>query len=260
MALVRALARKNLRDLTIIAPGGGLDVDLLVGCGAVRRVLIGVCSLDLVGPAPYFRRAAEAGVLDVVDFGGAALARALEAASRGLPEVPVRVLLGSDLRRFHPGREDASDPAILHLPALAPDVALVHAERADADGNLRFFAPSLDEVIAWSAKHVVASVEQVMPRDALPRWGYAGVPGARVDVLVHAPLGAHPTGCYPDYAPDYESLIEYAQDAEAGSSGDALRDRWIGADEQRHRAQLTPGRVLELRSLASSGAFLTCRP
>lgn len=257
MALIRALLRKGVRDLTIVAPGGGIDLDLLIAFGAVRRVILGVGSLDLVGPAPHFRRAAEAGEIEVIDFGGTAIARALEAAARGLRQAPARALLGSDLRATHPGTPDNAEPAVLHLPAMEVDIALIHAERADCDGNLRLFAPYLDTIMAAGAKRVIASVEHVVSRESLSGWGSAGIPRAQVDVIVQAQLGAHPTGCYPDYAPDYEHLLDYVEAAGAGP--EALRAGFVAPDEHAYRAGLPVTRVLELRALATSGGRLQCR-
>jgi glutaconate CoA-transferase subunit A len=254
MALVRALARKGVRDLTVVTPGGGIDIDLLVAAGAVGKLIIGVCSLDVVGPAPSFRRAAESGAVEVTDYGVATIARSLEAAARGLAGATGRLLLGSALRDYHPGHPDDADPSLWHMPALAVDVALIHAERADRDGNLRFFAPGLDAVIAWGARRVVASVERVVPRDALAQWGTAGVPRSKVDCLVSVPFGAHPTSSYPDYATDYETLIAYA--ATAAQPFDVADGGWIAGDAQ-YRAAVTVERLLELRALAGSGGWLT---
>jgi glutaconate CoA-transferase subunit A len=143
---------------------------------------------------------------------------------------------------------------VLHLPALEVDVALIHAERADRDGNLRLFAPYLDTVLAASAKRVIASVEQVVARESLSGWGSAGIPSVQVDVIVEAPLGAHPTGCYPDYAPDYEYLLDYAE--AAGAGGEALRAGFVTPNERAYRTSLPVARVLELRALAASGGSL----
>lgn len=249
MALVRALLRRNLRDLTIVAPAGGMDVDLLVASGAVRRIFVGVCSLDLAGPAPAFRKAAEERSIEVVDIGVSSLYRALEAGWRDLPDMPANYSLSDEMLARHPGRRDAERPEIIHIPAIRPDVALIHAERAGRRGDLRLSAPALDVQIAWASRVVIASVEKVVDGADLAGWGMTGIPKDHVDVVVPIPFGAHPTSCPPDHATDFEAIVDYRERMEKGG---AIA---LAADEETYRKEVGVARLIELRRLASRGGL-----
>ena len=256
MALVRALLRRGVRDLTIVAPAGGIDADLMIAAGAVRRIVFGVCSLDLVGPAPAFRRAAEAGRLEAVDFGVSALGRALEAGWRGLPEQPARYLIGSDLKNHHPARPHPERRDLVNLPALRPDVCLIHADRVSRDGDARFKAAGLDLYLAWASDRVIVSAERVVDRDRLAAYDGAVLARDHVHVVVEAPWGAHPTSCPTDYAADVDYALDYRDHiAGAADQGLAARDYYDG-DEAGHRAAMGVATVLELRRLAESGGML----
>lgn len=249
MALVRALLRRKLKDLTVVAPAGGIDIDLLIASGAVHKAVIGVCSLDLAGPAPAFRKAAEDRSIDVVDIGVSSLYRALEAGWRDLPEMPASYTLADEMLAHHPGRRDPEHPALIRIPAIRPDFALIHADRASRRGDVRLSAPALDVPLAWASKKVVVSVERIIDEGDLAHWGATGISRDHVDVLVPAPFGAHPTSCPPDHAPDFEAIVDYREAAEKGSVAA------IPADEESYRKNVGVARLIELRRLASRGGL-----
>jgi glutaconate CoA-transferase subunit A len=249
MALVRALVRQGTTGLRVVGSAHSIDVDLLVGAGAVA-----VCEESYVGfeqdlgLAPAFRRGAESGSLDVRESSCVTMLAQLRAAEMGVPFLPVRGLRGTDLPTLHPEWGTVTCPftgeVLTAVPALAPDVALLHAPIGDAAGNLHLDQPHvLDERFAHASRVVVASVDRLVGTAAVVAAGVT-LPAHIVTAVVEAPFGAHPTSCYPGYAYDRSHLAEYVKAAAAGGEAfEAYLDRYVRVDEQTYRA-LTVGERL----------------
>ncbi|WP_088282700.1 CoA transferase subunit A [Kineosporia sp. A_224] len=241
MALVRALVRQGTTGLRVVGSAHSIDVDLLVGAGAVA-----VCEESYVGfeqdlgLAPAFRRGAESGSLVVRESSCVTMLTQLRAAEMGVPFLPVRGLLGTDLPTLHPEWGTVTCPftgqVLAAVPALAPDVALLHAPIGDAAGNLHLDQPYvLDERFAHASRVVVASVDRLVDTAEVVAAGVT-VPAHVVTAVVEAPFGAHPTSCYPGYAYDRPHLAEYVKAAAAGGDAfEAYLDRYVRVDEQTYR-------------------------
>jgi len=225
MALVRELVRQGRTGLHVVGSAHGIDVDLLVAAGALA-----VCEESYVGfeqdlgLAPAFRRAAEAGSIDVRESCCATILTQLRVAEFGLPFLPVRGVKGSDIRRLHPEYGEVTCPftgeTLVAVPPLRPDVALLHAPLGDRRGNLHLDQPYvLDERFAAASRQVVATVDRLVGFEEVERAGVT-VPGHLVTAVAEVPYGAHPTSCYPGYAYDRPHLLTYVAAAAAG--GDAL--------------------------------------
>jgi glutaconate CoA-transferase, subunit A len=218
MALVRELIRQGRRDLHLVGSAHGIDVDLLVGAGAVRVVEESYVGYEQdFGLAPAYRRAAEAGTLEVRESCCYTILQQLRAAEYGIPFMPVRGILGTDIRRLHPEYAEIrcpfTDQRLVAVPALAPDVALIHGLMADRRGNVHLLRPLvLDERFTFAARKVVVTVERVASE---PEVAEAGVvlPYFAVAAVVEAPFGAHPTSCYPHYTYDRTHLGEWVKAA-----------------------------------------------
>jgi glutaconate CoA-transferase subunit A len=218
MALVRELIRLGRRDLHLVGSAHGIDVDLLVGAGAVRVVEESYVGYEQdFGLAPAYRRAAEAGTLEVRESCCYTILQQLRAAEYGIPFMPVRGILGTDIRRLHPEYAEIrcpfTDQRLVAVPALAPDVALIHGLMADRRGNVHLLRPLvLDERFTFAARKVVVTVERVASE---PEVAEAGVvlPYFAVTAVVEAPFGAHPTSCYPHYTYDRAHLGEWVKAA-----------------------------------------------
>ena len=223
MALVRELVRQGRRDLRLVGSAHGIDVDLLVGAGAAGAVEESYVGFEQdLGLAPAYRRAAESGAIAVRETCCYTLLQQLRAAEYGLPFMPVRGVAGTGIRDLHPEYGEVTCPfsgqTLVAVPALAPDVALIHALSADRRGNVHLRRPLvLDERFAHAAKRVVVTVERLVDADTV---GAAGIvlPSFLVDAVVEAPLGAHPTSCYPHYAYDRAHLREWVA-AAGGEEG-----------------------------------------
>lgn len=249
MALVRELVRAGRRDLRVVGSAHSIDVDLLIAAGAVA-----VCEESYVGfeqdlgLAPAFRRGAESGAVEVRESSCVTMLTQLRAAEMGLPFLPVRGLKGTDLPSLHPewGRVTCPFTAeeLVAVPALAPDVALLHAPIGDAAGNLHLDQPYvLDERFAHAAAVVVATVDRLVDTDEVVAAGVT-IPAHRVTAVVEAPFGAHPTSCYPGYAYDRPHLAEYlVAAADGGATWQAYVERYLLPGEAAYRAQIDTGRL-----------------
>jgi glutaconate CoA-transferase subunit A len=260
MAAVRELIRQGRRDLHLVGSAHGIDVDLLVAAGAV-----GVCEESYVGfeqdvgLAPAYRRAAETGSLDIRESCCVTMLTQLRAAEAGVPFLPVRGVKGSDIRRLHPEYAEVTCPftgeVLVVVPAIRPDVALIHAELADRRGNLHFDMPYvLDERFASASKAVVATVERVVSTEEVMGAGIT-IPAHLVSALAEVPYGAHPSSCYPAYAYDRDHLREYAGATAAGpAEAAAYVDRYVtGAPtEEAYRTQIGEDRLARLTGWSES--------
>ncbi len=215
MTLVRQLIRSGRRDLTLVgAASAGLDVDLLIASGCVRRVVapyVGAEGLSSIGPA--FRAAAQAGALEVFELDEAMYYAGLRAAAQCLPFNPWRAGLGTSYPEVNRELVEFDDPIdgqrLLAIPAINIDVALLHASISDAFGNVQHNGTGYgDRAIAAASDHVVVSVERLVSTEEIKRRPEAtSVAGA--DAVVRAPFGAHPFGSDGYYRPDEAHLNEY---------------------------------------------------
>ncbi|MFG2040597.1 CoA transferase subunit A [Dactylosporangium sp. NPDC048998] len=244
MALVRAILRSDLTDLTVVSYGGP-DVGLLLAAKKIRHLVYGFVSLDTIPLEPHFRAARQAGAVEVSEYDEGMLRWGLYAAACRLPFLPSRAGLGSDVLRINPALRTVASPygdeELLAVPAIHLDAALVHLNRADVYGNAQYLGPDpyFDDLFCTAAEQAYVSVERIVPtaeltREApvqsllLQRWMVHGV--------VEAPGGAHFTSCEPDYGRDEAFQREYATAAADPQLWSAFYDRYLNGDEDAYRA------------------------
>jgi glutaconate CoA-transferase, subunit A len=221
MALVRELIRQGRHDLHLVGSAHSIDVDMLVAAGAVRRCEESYVGFEQdIGLAPAYRRAAEEGSIEVAESCCVTILAQLRAAEMGLPFLPVRGVRGSDIRRLHPEYAEITCPftgeTLVAVPALRPDVALLHAPIGDRYGNLHLDRPYvLDERFASASRTVIVTVDELTSPDEVAAAGIV-IPAHLVAAVTEAPYGAHPSSCYPRYTYDRGHLREYVTAALAG--------------------------------------------
>lgn len=218
MALVRALLRSPVRDLTVVSYGGP-DVGLLCAAGKVRKVVYGFVSLDSIPYDPWFKRVREAGQIEVFELDEGMLQCGLRAAAHRLPFLPIRAGLGSDVLRLNPSLRTVRSPyadgeELVAMPALPLDVALVHLNRADPFGNAQYRGPDpyFDDLFCLAAGRRYVSCEQVVDTAELTKDAPLQsllLNRMMVDGVVEAPGGAAFTSCVPDYGRDEELQRRY---------------------------------------------------
>lgn len=253
MALVRAILRSDLTDLTVVSYGGP-DVGLLCAAGRIRKLVYGFVSLDSIALDPHFRAARQAGSLEVAEYDEGMLYWGLYAAALRLPFLPTRAGLGSDVMTTNPDLRIVEDPyggeALVAMPALHLDAALVHMNRADARGNAQFLGPDpyFDDLYCLAADQAFVSCERVVSTEEL---GAAAHPATlrinRLSVtgVVEAPGGAHFTSCVPDYPRDEEFQRRYVAAAADPQAWDAFVAAYLSGSEADYQAAVRDGQERE---------------
>ena len=241
MALVRAILRSELSDLTIVS-WGGADVGLLVRAGKVRKLVYAFVSLDSIPLEPNFTRARQNGTIpEVVELDEGMFQTALRAAAQRLPFLPMRAGLGSDVMVNNPDLKTVTSPyadneELVAVPALNLDVALVHLNRADVHGNASYLGPDpyFDDLFCMAAERAYLSCEQIV--DTAGRT--VDTPVQRllisrmmVEGVVETPNGAHFTTCTPDYERDEKFQRAYAAAAADDDLWDEFEARFLSGNE-----------------------------
>jgi glutaconate CoA-transferase subunit A len=240
MAVVRALVRRRARGLRLLGvPVLGMCADLLIGAGCVAEVETSAVSLGEAGLAPRFTEAAEKGEIAVRDATCPMVHSGLQAAEKGVPFMPLRGVLGSDLVA---GRPDwkviqnplAQDDPIILAPAISPDVALFHARWADRAGNVWLGRRRELATIAHAAKAAFVSFEHLREGDMLEDELLApGVLGSvYVSALAPAPRGAWPLGVADEYGIDDAHLMTYAKAARTREGFRSYLEQWVLTPEK----------------------------
>ncbi len=248
MALVRALLRTPVKDLTVVSYGGP-DVGLLAAAGKIRKLVYGFVSLDSIALEPHFRAARQAGTIpELAEYDEGMLQWALYAGSLRLPFLPTRSGLGSGVidvnpslrtvRSPYPSPDGSDGEELLAVPAIRLDAAFVHLNRADQRGNAQFLGPDLyfDDLYLGACEpgRRFVSVEKIVPTERLLDEGSfhtLRINRTMVDGVVEAPNGAHFTTCEPDYGRDEKFQKEYATAAASPETWQAFVDTYLSGSE-----------------------------
>jgi glutaconate CoA-transferase subunit A len=255
MAVIRAILRSDLTDLTVVSYGGP-DVGLLCAAGKVRRVVFGFVTLDSIPLDPHFRAARQAGTIQATELDEGMFYLGLLAAAQRLPFLPTRAGLGSDVLVVNPEIKtvvspypgpDGSHEELVAAPAIPLDAAFVHMNRADVHGNGQFLGPDpfFDDVFLGAAKLRVVTAERVVGpgelRDEGPVQSIV-VHRLLADAVVETPRGAHFTSCAPDYERDEEFQREYVKAAGSPDTWEEFRSGYLLVDEAGYQSLVGAGR------------------
>jgi glutaconate CoA-transferase, subunit A len=218
MAIIRQIIKNRTRNLTILAGSAGLELDLLIGAGCVKKVVLGLMTAEsVIAVPPRFRKAAEGGDIDIWEAEEGIYAAGLQAAALGIPFMPTKIGLGTSLPDINPDLKFLKDPIgnepLLAVPALKADVAILHAAWSDPYGNIQHVGTGFnDRALYRAAAQVLVEVEQIVPNETIKKNPMAtSIPGA--DMVVRAPFGAHPfssPGFYIEDRTHMQSYIKYA--------------------------------------------------
>ncbi|PBC80737.1 glutaconate CoA-transferase subunit A [Streptomyces sp. 2224.1] len=237
MALVRALLRSDITDLTVISYGGP-DVGLLAAAGRIRTLVAAFATLDSIPLEPHFRAARQRGAFELREIDEAMFMWGLQAAANRLPFLPVRSGLGSDVMRVNPGLKTVTSPyedgeTFVAVPALRMDAALVHLHRADRLGNGQYLGPDpyFDDLFCEAADSAYVSCERLVDDFATAAPQTLLVTRHAVTGVVEAPNGAHFTSCVPDYGRDEPFQKLYATTPWA-----EFAERFLSGDEKAYRS------------------------
>jgi len=235
MAATRALIRRGVKNLHLVTlPTSTLQADLLIGAGCIATLETSAISLGEFGPAPRFNAALLAGALHMRDATCPALHAQFQAAEKGVPFMPLRGLIGSDLLAHRTDWKIADNPfgnddPIVLLPALRPDVALFHAPLADRAGNVFIGTQRELVTMAHAAQRTIVTVEDVHDGDLLrdPLLAAGTLPGFYVEAVAVEPRGAWPLPLPDRYGLDAGHLSEYARLAATAEGFAQYLDRYV---------------------------------
>jgi glutaconate CoA-transferase subunit A len=236
MALVRELIRQERRGLGLVVLVGGIGVDWLAAAGAIDRLIGAAVTMEQFGLCRRYRASVEAGRIRVEELSESLLNARLGAGARQLPFLPSRGAIGSDLIARNPGNlRLIEDPfggrPVVACRALVPDVALVHAHRADCSGNVQYDPTAMWPDLAampYAARRVIVTAEEIVDSELLRRHPERTVlPGFIVDAVVEAPCGAHPTSFFPAYGYDAEFHREWARAAAEDETAQRFLDHHV---------------------------------
>ena len=251
------LIRQRRRDLTLVAPISDICFEQLIAAGCVRAIVAAWVGNVQHGAGYVFRRALEQGIpraLTIEDHSNFSIALALEAAAQGVPYLPTRSLLGSDILARNPRLRVAPCPftgvPLVLVPALAPDVAILHVQRADAGGTCQAWGPMGVTAAAGKASRtvVVTCEELVEPEVIRSDPGRTLLPGFRVAAVVPLRWGAHPAPV-PGYARrDHEVYADYHRASRTRAGAEAWLAEWVHGlpDHAAYLARLGPERLARL--------------
>jgi glutaconate CoA-transferase subunit A len=236
------IIRQRRRDLTLVGPISDILFDQLIGAGCVGKIVAAWVGNVSAGLGHNYRRATEEGIprrLTVWDHSNFTISLALLAGGLGAPYIPTYSLLGTDLVKTNPSLLETASPIggekVLLIPALTPDVAILHVQRSDEEGNAHAWGNlGISEEAALASKRVIITAEEVVPRDVIvgdPNRVLA--PSFKVAAVVHVPGGAHPSPVQGHYNRDHEFFHEYHRATRDPQGNAVWLEHWVYGVEDR---------------------------
>lgn len=235
VAIVRELIRKGAGSFTLYsAPLSSYDVDLLVGAGLVSETYLPHVSFGHLGLAPNYSKAIREKRIDAHPCDQAIVSGGFLASAEGIPYHPVASLKGTDILKQENGirlkrflSEEGED--IFCVPAISPDIAILHAQEGDEFGNVRHtLGVYADRLIAEASKKVVVSVERLISNEEVRREPFrTTIPSYLVDAVVEIPYGAHPCSSMGFFLQDEDHMREYLRAAKTEEDFDAYLQKYV---------------------------------
>ncbi len=238
MALIRELIRQNINQLKTMSIVGGWEMEWLLAAGMVDHLVFSFLSLESFGLPANFRRVAEKKKIQLTEIEGCSMIKGLEASRLGMPFAAFRGPTGSDIIKEAPELYKTvkcpyTGKELTTIEAISPDVALIHAQRADEQGNVQVFGTSASDLdMAMASKKVIVTVEEIISGDQLRKEKTATkLFRTNVDMIIQVPFGASPCSCVPYYP---AHLLQMMKDVQGLNSKDATADyikNTIGSSE-----------------------------
>lgn len=259
MPIVRALIRRKARNLTVIgAATAGLEIDLMIGAGCVKKVIAPYIGAELHAPIGHcYRRAAENDEIEVYETTEYLLYSQLDAAARGLGFLPWRGGVGTSLpvlnKDYVPFNDPINGEPYLAAPALHADWAILHVGQADIYGNGQHGGARFgDRLLSRAAERVMLTAERIVPNAEIRKSPF-NTSVAYADVVVEAPYGSHPFASHGYYVEDEQAISEYVSASIAYrkrdiASWNSYLERWVTgpASHRDYLAKLDAGALAQL--------------
>lgn len=248
MAFVHEMIRQKKKNLNLYGHSPGGDWDMLIGAGCVKRVELAYEADEGFGRiGPRFRLAVQKGEIEWEDYSNFGMVQRFAAGGMGIPFIPTHTMLGSDMLKEEGfSAETRKDPKIASkklvlmdcpftgrkvalLPAIQPEVTIIHAQVVDAQGTVRIYGQNFgDEQQAKAADKVIVTCEEIVKLEELREYPeHNSIPFFRVNAIVKVPYGAHPYACYRYYDYDPEFLHMYHDKARDDAAFKEILDKYV---------------------------------
>ena len=253
-AAAHEIIRQGKRNLTLIGPISDMLFDQVIGAGCVKKIRAAWVGNVITGSCYNFRRGIETGQLLIEDHSNLTVAMALKAGAMGVPFMPVRTALGSDLYQTNTGLKPMTCPftgdPLTAVAAIAPDVAIVHVQRSDEFGNAHAWGNlGVTRDACLASRHVILTAEEIVPPDVISRDPNRVItPGFRVSAVVHFPWGGHPSPVPGCYNRDHQAFIDYRNESKTPELFSDWENRWVNSihSSAEYRELLGPERMKSL--------------
>ncbi len=227
------LIRQRKCNLTLIGPISDILFDQIIGGGCVRKIRAAWVGNVITGSGYNFRRAVESGGLEVEDHSNLTISMALRAGAMGVPFMPARTALGSDLYKTNPGLKTITCPftgdTLTAVAAINPDVTIIHVQRSDEYGNAHAWGNlGITREACLASHRIIITAEEIVTQDIITSDPNRVItPGFRVSAVVHAPWGAHPSPV-PGYCNrDHQAFIDYRTESKTPEAFAGWQARWV---------------------------------
>lgn len=232
-AAAHEIIRQRRKNLTLIGPISDILFDQVIGGGCVRQVRAAWVGNVITGSCYNFRRAIEAGSLAIEDHSNLTIALALRAAAMGVPFMPSRTALGSDLFKTNAALKAITCPfsggRLTAVAAIRPDAAVVHVQRSDEFGNAHVWGNlGVTRDACLASRHVILTAEEIVSPAVISRDPNRVItPGFRVSAVVHFPWGGHPSPVPGCYNRDHQAFIDYRNESKTPELFAHWQKRWV---------------------------------
>ncbi len=227
------IIRQHKRDLVLARATPDLIYDQMVAAGCARKVIFSYMGNPGVGSLRIVRSAIEKGQLEWEEYSHFGMISRLQAGAAGLPFMPMNQTAATDLERANPSIRRVMDPysggEVIVVPALNPDVAIVHVQRADANGNAQLWGILGEQKeAAFASKRVVLTAEEIVDEAVIRSDpNRTAIPGFIVSAVCHVPYASHPSYAQGYYDRDNEFYLKWDKVSESPETVKAYLDEWV---------------------------------
>lgn len=227
------IIRQSKRNLTLIGPISDMLFDQVIGAGCVKKIRAAWVGNVITGSSYNFRRGIETGLLLIEDHSNLTIAMALKAGAMGVPFMPARTTLGSDLHQTNPGLKSMTCPftgdRLTAVSAIVPDVAVVHVQKSDEFGNAHSWGNlGVTRDACLASRRIILSAEEIVSPDVISRDpNRVLTPGFQVSAIVHFPWGGHPSPVPGHYNRDHQAFIDYRNESKTPEDYAKWQSQWV---------------------------------
>ena len=248
------IIRQRKRNMTLIGPISDMLFDQVIGAACVKKIRAAWVGNVITGSSYNFRRAIESGQLLIEDHSNLTIAMALKAGAMGVPFMPARTALGSDLHQTNPGLKFMTCPysgdRLTAVAAIVPDVAIVHVQRSDEFGNAHSWGNlGVTRDACLASRRIILTTEEIVSPDIISRDpNRVLTPGFQVSAVVHCPWGGHPSPVPGHYNRDHQAFIDYRNQSKTPGDYIAWQNQWVNCvhSSQDYQKLLGPERMEKL--------------